>query len=100
MAVGLILRFAGKGRADYEAVNAKLGIEESSDTAGWPAGLLSHAAGEADGALLVLEVWESRDAQSRFLQERLGPALQQAGVSGMPETTWIDPLIGFHASES
>lgn len=95
MAVGLILRFPGKTRADYEAVNEKLGIDMSAGT-NYPEGLLSHAAGEADGALIVMEVWESRDAQGRFMQGRLGGALQQAGVTGMPEITWIDPLVSYH----
>lgn len=98
MAVGLILRFPGQTRADYDAVNDKLGIDQDADTnTNFPEGLLSHAAGEADGALIVMEVWESREAQGRFMQERLGRALQEAGVSGAPEATWIDPLVSYHA---
>ena len=96
MAVGLVLRFPGQTRADYDAVNDKLGIDQTAD-ANFPEGLLSHSAGEADGALVVMEVWESREAQGRFMQERLGGALQQAGVTGAPEVTWIDPLVSYHA---
>jgi len=99
MAVGLILRFPGKTRADYDAVNEKLDIDMESGT-NFPEGLLSHAAGEADGALVVAEVWESRDAQGRFIQTRLGPALQAAGVNGAPEITWIDPLVSYHTPGS
>lgn len=95
MAVGLILRFPGKTRADYDAVNDKLDIDMEAGT-NFPDGLLSHAAGEADGALCVMEVWESREAQGRFVQERLGRALQEGGVTGAPDVTWIDPLLSYH----
>lgn len=97
MAAGLILRFPGKTRADYDRVNDVLGIDQSRDDGPWPEGLQMHVAGEADGALYVLEVWESQAAQGRFIQERLGPALQQGGITGAPEITWIDPLVSFHA---
>lgn len=51
MAVGLILQFSGTGK-------------------------LSHTAGLTDdGSLVVIEVWESRDAQGRFMAERLGRAI-------------------------
>jgi len=96
MAVGLILRFTGQTRADYDAVNEKLNVDQNTGTGDWPDGLLSHAAGEVDGALTIMEVWESREAQGRFMQERLGPALQAAGVTGRPEVTWIDPLLSYH----
>lgn len=96
MPAGLILRFPGKSRTDYDAVNAKLGIDQASGSGDWPAGLLSHTAGEDGGALYVIEVWESRDAQGRFMQERLGRALQEGGITGTPEITWIDPLLSYH----
>ncbi|HEY0393273.1 MAG TPA: hypothetical protein VGD01_02145 [Candidatus Elarobacter sp.] len=95
MAVGLILRFPGETRAAYDAVNEKLGIDMQAGT-NFPEGLLTHAAGEADGALIVVEVWESRDAQGRFMQGRLGRALQEGGVTAVPEITWIDPLLSYH----
>ncbi|MEA2687530.1 MAG: hypothetical protein QOJ39_3389 [Candidatus Eremiobacteraeota bacterium] len=95
MPAGLILRFPGKSRTDYDAVNAKLDIDMTEGT-NFPDGLLSHAAGEDGGALYVIEVWESRDAQGRFMQERLGRALQEGGVTGAPEITWIDPLVSYH----
>jgi len=95
MPAGLILRFPGKSRADYDAVNAKLDIDMTAGT-NFPDGLLSHAAGEDGGALYVIEVWESREAQGRFMQERLGRALQEGGVTGAPEITWIDPLVSYN----
>jgi hypothetical protein len=95
MAAGLILRFPARTRADYDRVNEKLGIDMTVGS-NFPEGLLSHAAGEAGGALYVIEVWESRDAQGRFMEGRLGRALQEGGITGMPEITWIDPLVSYH----
>ena len=93
MAVGLILKFANLTRTDYEAVQAKLGISDSSN---WPAGLLSHVAGAGDdGSFYVSEVWESREVQGTFLQGRLGRALGEAGVTSAPQMTWIDPIYSY-----
>jgi hypothetical protein len=95
MAVGLRLQFPGIGRAEYEAVNAKLGIDPATGAGDWPAGLLSHAAGESGGGLVVTEIWESREAQGRFMQGRLGRAVQESGITAVPEMEWID-LIAYH----
>src|ERR1700694_490158 len=95
MAAGLVLRFPGLTRAEYEAVNNKLNIDMNTGAGDWAGGLLSHAGGEADGALVVIEIWESREAQGRFMQGQLGRALHDAGVTVMPEITWVD-LIAYH----
>jgi hypothetical protein len=63
MAVGLVFRFANTTLDDYKRVNGLLGIDMSSGSGEWPPGILSHAAGRSDdGALIVMEVWESREA--------------------------------------
>ena len=95
MPAGLILQFAGNGLEEYDRVNAQLDIDQQSGMGNWPAGLLSHAAGMSDGGLVVMEVWESREAQGRFMQERLGPALQKGGITAAPTVTWVD-LVSFH----
>jgi hypothetical protein len=57
----------------------------------WPAGLLSHAGGTTeDGSLVVMEIWESREAQGQFMTGRLGAALGQGGITVVPELTWVD----------
>ena len=97
MAAGLILKFTGIGETEYRAVNAKLNIDMNSGAGDWPPGLLSHSAGAGDdGAFYVLEVWSSREAQGTFMQGRLGRALQEGGITGMPQITWIDPLLAYH----
>ncbi len=90
MAAALILQLAGIGRDEYYRVSGLMNIDQKTGTGDWPDGLLSHAAGTTDEGLTVIEVWESRDAQGRFMQERLGPAMQKGGVSGVPTMTWVD----------
>ncbi len=91
MAEGLILEFDGVGRAEYEAVNEQLGIDAETGEGEWPAGLLYHAGGAKPGGWVVFEVWESRDAQGRFMNERLGRALHAGGVGAPPaRVEWLD----------
>lgn len=42
-----------------------------------PEGARLHLAGEADGVLRVIEVWESREHVERFMQEHLGSEMQE-----------------------
>jgi hypothetical protein len=97
MAEGLILEFDGVGREEYEAVNGRLGIDAASGEGDWPAGLVYHAGGAKPGGWVVFEVWESRDAQERFMTERLGRALQEGGIAGPPaRVEWLE-LAAHHA---
>jgi len=87
----LILEFEGFGRAEYEAVSDLLGIDIGSGKGDWPAGLLVHTAGASENGWAIFEVWESREAQERFMNERLGPAMQEGGVSSPPSRAeWLD----------
>jgi hypothetical protein len=91
VAVGLILEFDGVGREQYDAVNARLGIDAASGAGQWPEGLLYHAAGAKPGGWVVIEVWESKDHQQRFMESRLGRALQEGGITGPPSRVeWLD----------
>jgi hypothetical protein len=94
---GGLMQLVAYGQDEYEAIGSRLNIDPESG-AGWPDGLLSHAAGPtADGRWAIMEVWESREAQERFMQERLGPAIQQSGVTAVPETTWVE-LVRYHVA--
>ena len=97
MPAGLILKFTGIGLTEYHAVNAKLGIDPKTGTGDWPTEMQSHIAGVGgDGAFYVIEVWTSQAAQGEFMQTRLGRALQEGGVTAVPQITWIDPLFAYH----
>jgi hypothetical protein len=100
MAEGLILEFDGVGREQYDGVNAALGIDQTSGVGDWPAGLLYHAGGAKPGGWVVFEVWESREAQDRFMNERLGRALQEGGIGGPPaRVEWLE-LAAHHSPGS
>jgi hypothetical protein len=87
VAEGLILEFDGIGRAEYDAVNEKLGIPEGA----WPDGLVFHAGGAKPGGWVVFEIWASKADQERFMAERLGRALQEGGVTSPPaRVEWLD----------
>ena len=95
MPEGLILEFDGVGREQYVAVNAALGIDPSTGQGDWPDGLLSHAGGTKPGGFVVFEVWESKEAQGRFMDGRLGQALQEGGITAPPSRVeWLE-LAGY-----
>ena len=96
MAEGLILEFDGVGRAQYDTANAQLGIDMNSGQGDWRPGLQFHAGAAKPGGWVVLEVWESRGAQERFINERLGRAPQEGGITDPPtRVEWLE-LAAFH----
>jgi hypothetical protein len=76
MAVAYVQEFAivdgDTSTTNYDAVNAALGLTRSPD------GLIAHTAGfdHDRGVFRIFDVWESRDAGQRFLDERLMPIIQ------------------------
>lgn len=100
MAEGLILEFDGFGRETYDAVNERLGIDQESGEGDWPAGLVFHAGAGKPGGWVVFEIWESRQDQERFMNGRLGRALQEGGVTGPPaRAEWLE-LAAYHSPGS
>ena len=73
MPVGLRLSFPENTLGDYDSV-----IEALNFPAEWPDGLLAHGSHEADGHLVVNDVWESRQQFDNFVAERLQSAMGQA----------------------
>jgi hypothetical protein len=74
MAVGLRLRFEGGTQEQYEAVHGQIDADANP-----PEGLICHAAGPVDGGWGIIDYWESRDHFDRFLESRLGPAIEELG---------------------
>jgi hypothetical protein len=92
----LLLEFPGATLEQYRAVNAALGVDSQTGEGDWPAPLLSHTAAVSDDGLLVVEVWESQDAQKAFM-DRLGPALGTVGVPEPSRVEWRSHLGSYHA---
>jgi len=79
MAIGLRLKFNGGTVEQYQAINAQMGVAEDP-----PEGLIFHAGGPVEGGWGILDFWESRDHFDRFLEGRLGQAIQELGDQAPP----------------
>lgn len=91
MAEAIILEFEGLGPEDYRRVNEELGIDMDSGEGDWPAGLMTHSGAGTAGGWVVFEVWDSKQAQEQFMEERLGAALKAGGVEAPPtRMEWLE----------
>lgn len=100
MADALILEFDGFGAETYERVNGELGIEMETGEGNWPAGLVTHSGAATEGGFVVFEIWRSKADQERFMEERLGPALQAGGVEAPPSRIeWLELAASHHHPE-
>jgi hypothetical protein len=77
MALLMIMESPGATTDQYDKVNEIMGIGGEEDA---PDGLIQHLAAASDDGMVVADVWESQEALDRFFGERLGAALQQAGM--------------------
>ena len=77
-----ITRSPGQGLREYRAVLEHMGGEP-------PDGLLISLVGEAEGALHVVDVWESKAHADRFVAERLFPAFQRTGQGPGADSTYV-----------
>lgn len=70
----------------YDKVRGQLGLHK-------PAGGILHVAGPSPhGGWRVIEVWQSEAEALRFLRERFGPALKDAGATGPPPQPQFWPV--------
>jgi hypothetical protein len=76
MAVCLVIEVPGGTTEQYDSVVRQL--EEGGGHLG--EGQTFHVSGPTDDGFIVVDVWNSRDDFDRFMQGRLGEALQAAGV--------------------
>ena len=90
MAIGLIFNNPGVTQEQYDAVVAQLNLAEDP-----PAGDIFHAAGPTEDDWRVVEVWESQEAADAFFRERLGQALQNAGIPQPQIERWSVHNVSF-----
>jgi hypothetical protein len=84
MAVGMLMAGEGVTREAYMAVTeAMFGSTEMrpEDT---PQGCIVHTAGQGEQGWYIYDIWESKEDFERFMQEKLGPAMQQVMGDDMP----------------
>jgi hypothetical protein len=101
MAEMLILEFSAPSAVDiYNRVNELIGVDPTTSSGEWPAGMLSHHAGSEGDSLVVVETWESREAEEEFMRARLMPAFEEAHVPQPTRVTWLPEVGRLIASSS
>jgi hypothetical protein len=82
MAVGVLLAGEGITAESYreltEAMFASYPMTEDES----PEGLMVHTAGQSEQGWYVYDVWESPDHYQRFVETKLGPAIEATGAGG------------------
>lgn len=84
MAVGVLTASPEFTKQIYDAVTEKVFGHASpmrEDEA--PQGLIAHSAGQGEQGYYVYDIWESREAFERFMEDRLGPAIGEV-MGGRP----------------
>jgi quinol monooxygenase YgiN len=86
MALTFVLEFPGGTQQQYDQVIDRLQLGGKA-----PPGAIFHVAGPIEGGWCVVDVWESQEAFDRFIQEKLGRAIQEAGLS-LPQQPKVFPV--------
>ncbi len=86
MALTFILEFPGGTQQQYDQILDRLQLSGKP-----PPGQIFHVAGPIEGGWCVVDVWESQEAFDRFIQEKLGRALQEVGMS-LPQRPKVVPV--------
>lgn len=90
MAQVLKMRWEGVTPEHYEALRPIVRWESDP-----PEGLVFHVAWFRDGGITIVDVWESSAQFDDFMQQRLGPGIEQIGVEGQPQIKWFDAYAYF-----
>ena len=77
MAVGMLQMLQGMTKREYEQINEQLFGQSRPPADQLPDGLIIHSAGPAENGWYVYDIWESREAFQRFMDERLQPAFRE-----------------------
>jgi len=80
MAYGIVHRFSGGTKEEYEAAVARVHPAE-----GLPDGQIVHIAGATNDGWIVIAVHDSKQSWERFRDNTLLPGLSDLGDEGFPE---------------
>jgi hypothetical protein len=61
-----------------------------------PEGAMLHVVGFSDDGMRILDIRESGEAFQTWFEQRIGPAVQEAGIDGEPDVRMF-PLHGVYA---
>jgi hypothetical protein len=87
MAVAVEMNFRGASTDQYDQVIQKMGLRQGGEM---PPGGISHFVSPTGDGLLIIDVWESREAYENFATEQIGPYSQEAGITEPPEVRFYD----------
>jgi len=90
MAYGIVHRFKGGTKEQYDTSLAKVHPREGADL---PEGQTLHIAGPTDDGWIIVAIHDSRESWERFRDQTLGPGLQEVGdegFAGPPEETTFE----------
>jgi hypothetical protein len=93
MAVAMFMHWPGVTSDQYDAVMARLGLDANP-----PAGAIVHMAAVTDEGLEVSDVWQTEQAFTSYLEQRVLPAVSELGISGEPDIR-IVPLHNLYAAD-
>ncbi|MEA2390516.1 MAG: hypothetical protein QOK31_625 [Solirubrobacteraceae bacterium] len=91
MATVMHMHWPGVTPDQYEQVRRSVDWEGDL-----PDGAKLHVAGFDGDGITVLDVWESEEKFGAFQEQRLAPAVQEAGIEGPPDVRFY-PLHGIFA---
>lgn len=76
----MIMKWDGVTPAQYEEVRKLVNWEGDR-----PKGGIFHVASFGNSALHVTDIWQSADDFNNFVQSRLMPGVEKAGIKGQPQ---------------
>ena len=92
----VVIEFSGPAAGSiYPRVNRILGWDGAPGPEVRPEGLISSIAGESGDKLIVVEAWDSRELQEKFMHSQLGPALAEAKAAPPSRVEWFTEVIDF-----
>lgn len=97
MAQVVVIEFDGPQAVRiYNDVSMIIGWEGEPSSEAWPAGMISHMAGEAGDKLIVVEERESQADQEKFMETALVPAFKEANVPQPSRVEWFKSVMNVH----
>jgi hypothetical protein len=97
MAVGVLAAAPEFTKQVYDDITERIFGHSPMRGEDAPDGLILHSAGQGEQGYYVYDVWESREAFERFMEERLGPAMAEVmgppPEGGAPQFFPIDVLV-------